>query len=294
MYFLGIAGGAQSRVIVTDEYFHRIIGFTGGSVDYYTAGLENARRNLKEAVDIIADETGIMRFDAAFIGIPSLYFAAPENELAALAGGILPADRTGLNSELFVTLKATGEKPAALCICGSGSMAAGLTEKNEIITRGGFGWLLGDEGGAYITALEAMREAVRAGENIGDKTGLTKALLSFYSLKSIYELPGAFYNPPKTRREIAAFAAEVTGLARDGDASAAYILKTQAELLSQTVRSLLSELPEGTPLYCRGGVFKNDEIFTGFFKRAVSPYCGGCFQLQREPVWGAVIAASEL
>ena len=83
------------------------------------------------------------------------FFIELGNSIIELCDGIINADIINMNSDVYVALRASDCR--AVAICGTGSMAIGETEDGEIITKGGWGHLLGDEGSAYQVAIEAIK-----------------------------------------------------------------------------------------------------------------------------------------
>lgn len=295
MYFLGIdGGGTKTTCLVCDENLNEIYRTVGSSINFYSEGYGNARDNMKEMLLDIEKNTGISHFDGVCIGSSALFGRADGKTLSDFCDGVFDADKILMDSDLFIALKATGKKNAAVVIAGTGSMAAGFNEKGEIITKGGFGYILGDEGSGYRIALDGIREAVRSLDETGIRTVLGDYLLEFSGVKTKEELVDAFYNPEKDRKTIASFAPYVSKAARKGDTAAIKILTEQGDLLYYTVKALLKKMPEKPYIGLFGGVFQHDEIFTSYFKSLTERRCCACEVLTKEPVFGAVIAAKEM
>ena len=293
-YYLGLdGGGTKTTAWVCDENLRKTAAVAGGSINYRSEGMPAARDNLRAILKEIAAETGIERFRSVFIGSSALFGRADETELRDFTDGLFNAGRVVMDSDLYIALKACRDPRALAAICGTGSMAAAFGADGAVLTRGGFGWRFGDEGSAWAIAREAMFRAARAAEGTEPETLLSEALLSFYGVKDIYAFTDFAYAAPLERKETAAFAPEVTRCARRGDATANDVLKRQAALFAETVRSLAARLPEKPAVFCYGGVFENDEVFSGYFRQALGPSCVSCEPLAVPPVFGAVLAAKE-
>lgn len=295
MFFLGIdGGGTKTTCLLCDENLNEIFKTVGSSINFYSEGLEKARENMKEMLLEIERKTGISHFDGVCVGSSALFGRADEKTKSGFCDGVFDADNIIMDSDLFIALKASEKKNAAVVIAGTGSMAAGFNEKGEIITKGGYGYILGDEGSGYRIALDGIREGVRSLDGTGEKSLLGDYLLEFTGVNSKEELVEAFYSPEKDRKSIAAFAPFVSKAAKNGDSTALNILNTQAELLFSTVNALLSEMPENPHIALFGGVFQHDDIFTSRFKALSKEKSLSCELLQKEPAYGAVIAAKEV
>lgn len=295
MYFLGIdGGGTKTTCLICDESLNEIYRTVGSSINFYSEGLDGARENMKEMLECIRKDTGISHFDGVCIGSSALFGRADEKTMHSFCDGVFSADSIIMDSDLFIALKATGESNSAVVIAGTGSMTAGFNEKGEIVTRGGYGYILGDEGSGYRIALDGIREAVRSLDGTGENTLLGEELLRFSGVKTKEELVEAFYSPEKDRKSLAAFSECVSRAAQKGDKTALFILKNQAELLSETLNSLLSEMPEKPYVGLYGGVFQHSDIFRNHFISLVGDKTSVCRLMANEPVYGACLGAKEL
>lgn len=295
MFFLGIdGGGTKTTCLVCDENLNEIYRCVGSSINFYSEGLQKARENMKAMLTEIEENTGISRFDGVCVGSSALFGRADEKTKSAFCDGVFDCDNIIMDSDLFIALKATEKENSAVIIAGTGSMAAGFSEKGEIITKGGYGYILGDEGSGYRIALDGIREAVRSLDKTGNETLLGDMLLEFSGVKTKEELVDVFYSPEKDRKAIAAFSEKVSLAAEKGDKTAMQILYNQAEELSLTAKSLLAEMPEKPYVFLYGGVFQHCEIFRSRFVSLMGDFVSFCGLTAREPVYGACIAAKEL
>ena len=295
MFFLGVdGGGTKTTCLVCDESLNEIFRTVGSSVNFYSEGLEGARENMKAMLKTIEDNCRISRFDGVCIGSSALFTRADEKTKNDFCDGVFDADNILMESDLYIALKASEKKNVLAVIAGTGSMTAGFNEKGEVITRGGYGYILGDEGSGYRIALDGIREGVRSLDGTGEKTLLGEYLLQFSSVETKEQLVDVFYDPEKDRKSIAAFAPYVSLAAQNGDKKALEILHKQAELLACTVRALVKEMPEMPHAALFGGVFQHDSIFTSYFTSLISDICSSSALLEKEPVFGAAVAAKEL
>lgn len=293
-YYLGVdGGGTRTTALVCDGSGAEVLTVTGDSVNYNSEGMEAARDHLRAIVTQIQEKTGVDRFRAACVGSSALFGRATKEETAAFTGGILPADTVLMDSDLFIALKASRTKNALVAVCGTGSMAAAFGPDGTVITRGGFGYLFGDEGSGYAIAREGLFAAARAAEGTDPPTLLTAALTEHFGVKDVYAFTGMAYDPPLPRKRLAAFAPRVTACAMAGDETAEGILFRQAELFAGTVRSLAGVLPAPPAVFLYGGVFTHDPVFTGHFRELIKDACVSCRPLPMPPVKGAVLAAME-
>lgn len=290
-FFLGLdGGGTKTTVLVGDENGNVLHKTVGNTINYCAVGMQQARDNMKAMLNAVANETGITHFAGVCIGMSALFGRASEEETAAFCDGIFSSDKIIMDSDLYIALAATGEKgAAAVGICGTGSMTCGRTEDGQIITKGGYGYLLGDEGSGFRIAQEGLFEAVRAAEQSGEKTTLLQAALDFWGVKTAPQLIDVFYDPPMERNQIAKFAPCVIKEAENGDATAMQVVRRQASLFADTAKALLRELPQGIPFYVYGGIFEHNELFRTLFGEYLSDR--KVILLTNTPAEGALRAA---
>lgn len=288
--YLGIDGGGSKTTCAVCDASGRVLGIhVGESINYYALGMEKARENMQTSILTLQRKCITPVFRSVFIGMSALNTRATPRELAAFTRNSMEADIVDMDSDLFIALQAGGI-PGELCvvIAGTGSMVAARTQQGDILTAGGWGHTLGDEGSGYWLALEGIKAAIRGQENKNVKTQLTQAVLSHYNITDMSALIDLFYDPPMEKKQIAAFAPQVCLLAQKGDAAAQRVLERGAAGLAETARVLLQKLPQSTPLFTWGGIFEHcaafGDLFAGELEREVR-------LLPNPPVAGALFAA---
>ena len=295
MFFLGIdGGGTKTTCLVTDEKLNEIYRTVGSSINFYSEGLVRARGNMKDMLETIRKDTGICRFDGVCVGSSALFGTADEKTLHGFCDGVFDADNIIMDSDLFIALKAAEKKNVMVVIAGTGSMVAGFNAEGKIITRGGWGYILGDEGSGYRIALDGIRAAVRSLDGTGENTMLAELLLEFAGVGAKEELIDAFYSPEKDRKAIAAFSPFVSQASAKGDTVARKILFSQCEMLADSVKAILPEMPEKPHVALYGGVFQHDESYRNHFVSLVKDGISSCELLTKEPCYGACVAAREI
>ncbi len=295
MYYLGVdGGGTHTTAVVADKNANILARADGKSINYNSIGLDTARRNMCEIVYWLLDACHIDAFACAFIGMSAISERASDEEIERFVGGILPADKIIMDSDVFIALSAlSAEETCAVTISGTGSMVAGRTNDGKILHTGGWGYILGDEGSSYAIALDALKAAVRGIEKSAPETTLTDAALDFYGADKPLSLIDIFYDPPMERSKIAAFTIKVFECAENDDKIAKDILRKNAKELSQTALALLRDLQGCTSLGLWGGVFENHKDYLNMFRRHIIKEFPemNIGLLTCPPVVGAVMAA---
>lgn len=267
MYYLGIdGGGSVSSCSVINENKEEVLHFTGGSLNYRFEGMEKARENMRAMLAEFEEKLGAAP-DGVFIGNSALAGEAPPEELKAFADGLFSCP-VRMDSDVYIALKACGIDNACVVIAGTGSMAAGFDENDRVVTRGGFGAVLGDEGSGYRIAEAALRYAVMSSQDALPVSSLEDETYDFFDVCNNDQLIDRFCSGELSRGDIAAFAKKVCECAEKGDEAANAILDEQTKLLACTVKALIPELYSAPHIFVSGGMFKN-EIYSFYFKKHV-------------------------
>ena len=129
-----------------------------------------------------------------------------------------------LRSDAYITLFGLtgGLEPAVLQLAGTGAMAISQDRERNVEVAGGWGRLTGDEGSGYYIAMEAIKAALQAADQIAPATMLTGKLLEFFGVQSPRELIPVFYG--ESEPEFAAFSKIVDECAQQGDQTACRFL----------------------------------------------------------------------
>ena len=293
MYYLGIdGGGTKTTAVVADKDGITVTEVSGGTINFRSVGLDNARANMSAILDDIKAQTGISHFRSVFVGMSALSGKATQKELNDFCVGVFDADIINMDSDLYIALAACDTPRPLAAICGTGSMAAAI-KNGEVVTKGGFGYILGDEGSGFAIASEGLKAAVRAGEGITEKTVLTAYSLEYFGVDDIYKLINVCYEPPLSRSRLASFAPFVTKAAEEGDGISFDIIKKQAHEFALTVKALVKELDHKPDIRLYGGVFEHSKLFTELFTDEMMSNCAGIGLMKKRPVDGAVKCAIE-
>lgn len=284
-YYLGVdGGGTKTTAVVSDENGNIIGRAVGRTINYYSNPYEVTRDNFKA----IIDELGVSDFASVCIGMSALSDKADEQTARKFTDGIITAEKVIMTSDIEIALNACGcDGARAVLICGTGSMAAAVNADGEIIHAGGWGYLLGDEGSGYCVALNAIKKILRC---IDEKKSdiLIDLFKKFFGVESDDDILEKFYNPPIQRDELAAFCKCVFEAMRGGSGIAEDVIKKEAAEAVSLSESILSKLPENSPLYLFGGLFENNPEYVEFLNAGLGRTAE---LLPYTPVIGAVLDA---
>ena len=125
---------------------------------------------------------------------------------------------------------------------------------------GGWGYIFGDEGGAFDLTRQALRAILRHEEGWGPPTVLHDMLLSETGAKDANDLLHRFYTTDFPRPKIASYSKIVDRAASQGDPIARNIVLNAAQQLATTTSAVRSQIfTQGEPVTVAyiGGVFKS-------------------------------------
>jgi glucosamine kinase len=162
---------------------------------------------------------------------------------------------------------AFGDAPGVIVIAGTGSNAFGRGPDGRTARAGGYGFLLGDEGGAYWFASQALRAALRSHDRSGPKSeALEEAVTQEYGL-DFDGIVRLVYSEPANRQLVARLARPVMAL--QDDPVMAEILDAGCDYLVALANLLREQLGTGDlggqcPVAMHGGVFRSSYVSARF------------------------------
>lgn len=207
-FFAGIDGGQSSTVAAIGDEAGREIGRGfAGPADEVAQGpsstrLRDALRDALAAACVSAGLSSGVRFDAIVAGVSGyegrVYGADPD----------LPAESVSLVHDAPIAhAGALAGEAGVTVVAGTGSVVYATGGAGER-TLGGWGYLFGDEGGAFWFAREVLATMMRAADDDAGLEDETRAACAFFGLPSLRSVARAAYAGEIDRARLAAFARE--------------------------------------------------------------------------------------
>ena len=258
----------------------------GPSASLPAAGPAGAQAALTGLLtDLKLDETH--QLDAICVGSAGLSVPGARE---FLHGHLAPLTRTGaltIVSDIQLVLPAAGLTDGVAVICGTGSVAVG-SFADRTVQIGGWGYLLGDEGGGYWVVREALRVLLDRRDHGRSPGQLGRQLLAAAGLTDLAALHRLVYRQPHRPSGWARHA----GLVLDSaDPAAAAIAARAADAVAGLAAAAASVLdpPASLPVVLAGGLLGN-AAFQRAAHSAVARTLPGAevTVLADEPVAGAV------
>jgi N-acetylglucosamine kinase len=264
--FLGVDGGQSGTTALIGDETGCVLG-TGEAGPCNHAGAAEGRAKLERAVSESLAAASLaagldpasLRFESACFGMSG----GPDDKREILAG-IVQANRWIVTHDAATALAgATAAGQGIATIAGTGSIAFGRNPAGRAARAGGWGYVFGDEGGAFDIARQSLRAALRMEEGWGPSTSLRDALLQATASGNANQMLHRFYTAEWPRSRVATLARLVDAVAAEGDSMAIDILNGAAQSLALLAASVRSQLwAPGDPVEVAyiGGVFESERL----------------------------------
>jgi N-acetylglucosamine kinase-like BadF-type ATPase len=206
----------------------------------------------------------------------------------SLLARLLPGTKVLVVHDARLILAAAGLEAGIALIAGTGSVAYGRDDAGNEVRAGGWGWMLGDEGGGAWLVREAVRELLRR-RDAGEATGaLGEALLAATQTGDALELAGKLQGDHLAAHWAAH--AHVVFETVNRDRAVPGILDRAADALAELVEQVRDRLAFSGPVVMAGGLLLNYPALSA----RVLMRIGNGSVLSEEPVAGAVRIAQGL
>ena len=300
-YVLGVDGGQTSTTAAVCDLTGSLVGVgRGGPANHAwePGGIARARRAVTTSTAAALRAAGLKRvtFEAAFLAMPG---PAHERKLRAVRGCV-DAKRFRMdNDKVNALASVTAGKPGVVVVAGTGTIAYAENARGQRADASGWGYLLGDEGGGFWIARQAVGAACRHWDSRGDPTALTEKLLARLGIEDLWDLYFLVYSEKLSRAEIAGLAAVVPEAAAEGDALARRILREAGRelgLAAGTVARRLRMHRGAVTVGMVGGVFRGSEGVRRNFRREARRHAPKAVFVEPRfaPAIGSVLLALKL
>jgi glucosamine kinase len=240
-FFLALdAGGTKTDYVLADETYE-LARVRTGTIKRMRTDAETAARNLDSALRQLTAQSGV-----SMQSITRTCVGTAGESIPLVADWLRHAIRSRVSGELLllgdveIALDAAFPGEAGvLVLAGTGSNVAGRMSTGALISAGGWGPALADQGSGQKIGLESLRTALLAKDE-GRSTRLLQDVMDFWQLTTLDLLVEHANSipPPDFSRltELILRAAEL------GDEVAAEVLRREGEALAYLVRLVMRRL----------------------------------------------------
>jgi glucosamine kinase len=262
-FFLALdAGGTKTDYVLADET-RELARVRTGTVKRMRVSGATASQNLESALTQLSAQTGISMasitrtcIGTAGESVPLVRDWLQASFDARVGGGLL------ILSDVEIALEAAFPGGAGvLAMAGTGSNVLGRSNGGLLITAGGWGPALADQGSGYRIGVESLR-AIFLAKDEGRQTLLLPAVMEFWELSSLEGLVEYANSVPAP--DFSKLTEVAVGCAELKDEVALAVLGQQGEELAYLVRLVIRRLrlaanePEWTPpIAFTGSILEN-------------------------------------
>ncbi len=220
--YLGVDGGQSSTTALVGDENGRVVGFGRGGPCNHVRAAEGREKFLNAIGGCVRDACAQAGAESTEIESACLGFSGGPADKETLVRELLPSARLVVTNDAVVALAgACAGDPGLITIAGTGSISLGRNGAGRVARAGGWGYIFGDEGGAFDIVRQALRAALRFEEGWGPATRLREILLEATGAADANELMHRFYTAEWPRSRVATFARQVDAAAGSGDEVAA-------------------------------------------------------------------------
>ena len=246
-FFLGLdAGGTNTTYVLADET-QELARVRSGTIKRMRTDAGTAAANLDQALAELTARSGVSMRAIARTCIGTAGNTVPlvtdwlRDSFAARVSGELI-----LLCDVEIALDAAFHGgPGVLVLAGTGSNIAGRTHDGRLISAGGWGPALADQGSGHRIGYQALRAAFLAIDE-GRSTRLVDAVVEYWKLSSIDLL--VEYANSQPAPDFSQLTQLVVRVAGAGDEVAAAVLKKEGEDLAWLVRLVIRRMTSGADL----------------------------------------------
>ena len=217
-----------------------------------------------------------------------------QKETVAAWANIVPA--TVVNDVQMALHGALLDRPGVLILAGTGSMAWGRTENQQVRTGGWNQWF-GDEGSAFWVGLQALRMLSWCLDGRHDDRDFEQAMLSAIRVTNGGELLTWFQGLSHPRSQVACLASTVDALAEHSNQTSIAILSKASRYLVHQAKTAAAKLTFTGPttMSYAGGLFTSQTIqnqvkvgvadFAVWQEPALNPAGGALWHAAKQAGW---------
>lgn len=268
IYYLGIdAGGTSSSAMLFDKQGDVIAKFKKESMHYMRVGYEGITRILKE----IKSDVEHMNLDISVLNVaigmagygsdPSICNSIEKSVHAVFKDAFIT------NDAHFALIAALNDEDGVYVISGTGSIAF-KKEKESLSRKGGFGYLLDDEGSAYWIGRQLLPIFTKEDDGRLPRSSFHQAMLDHYKITQAYDLVSIANQQESNYRQWVADIAYIGSKHMDVE-SIQRIYISAGELLAAHANAFI--IKDNDKIAVGGSVLINNETVKESFIDALNP-----------------------
>lgn len=240
----------------------------------------------------VLKDLGNPRVDACCAGAAGSEERRAHRELEHLLVNLLPGARVRVVHDSRLVLAAANVAFGTALIAGTGSVAYGRNATGAEARAGGWGWLLGDDGGGAWVVREGARALMQRTDQGTEVGPLGATLMAAARVNSTLELAALLHGWGEPEQWAALAGAVFDAAPEDPDAMA--IIERAAESLADLAGQVDRGLGSPGPVVLAGGLLLHQPLLEQAVRNRLRTHGIRAVRLEDEPVAGAVRLAAQL
>ena len=245
---LGVDGGGNRTLcLVSDDLGNVLAQRQAGASAPLRVGIDSAAKTLFHLITKCCEEARCTPDDlsAMVLGLAGVERATDRKHIEdslnahAARAGLKPFPVTVETYARVALEGAFDGRPGVLLMAGEDSMVIGKTPKGKVVTAGGWGRILGDEGSGYYIGREALVAIAQHADRLTNAGTLSDVIAQKFHWQSREEIIAAVY---RQKFDIASLAPVVLQTAANNDLVAQRIVQKAATLLAEQVRVVAMQM----------------------------------------------------
>ncbi|MBF2066349.1 MAG: ATPase [Calothrix sp. C42_A2020_038] len=253
-YVLGIDGGGTKTICLVMDEQRQVLGRGEASAsNYQSIGANATLKSIESAIKTAIQPIEPIQVKAICLGLAG---AGRSKDVAVIQSivrelqqssnlpieWILPNNVIICHDALTALFGGIANHIGIVVAAGTGTIVFGRNQQGQTKRVGGWGYILGDEGGAYKIAVAGMQAAMRAYDGREHLTSLVEGFKNELGLESIEDLIEVVYRRGWGVKEIASLAPVVDNAAVNGDEVANRIINEGVQELVQATKVVVQDL----------------------------------------------------
>ena len=241
MIFLGIdAGGSKTTAVVSDLNGEQIRTARGAPGAISAIGVNGVNLLITDLLKELDLNGALDRLQSATFGFSGVGRANVREKVEEEIKNIGFHNFKVITDGELLHYAAFKENDGILLEAGTGAVC--ISRKNNVFTQiGGWGFLLGDDGGGYQIGRHAIRNILAENDNDLPVSKFSKEIMNFYGVVKREELINIVYSTDSVQKIISSSALVVCRLAEKGDIDALTIAEDAATHLFAMFQAALEK-----------------------------------------------------
>lgn len=267
---LAVDGGAtKTTLIISSSAGEKLFEQTASGTNYQTIGANAVIDVLTHLLKNAFFATKIETIDVAIFAIAGIDTKSDLETVTYIVKQSVQSTAFHINELLIendvhaALLGLVGNKPGALLISGTGSIAIATDGKSKVVRTGGWGHRARDEGSGYWIGREILRAIFNSEDGLEKPTALKRLVFKKLQIDSIDQLMTWLYQPHYTNAHTASISSVLPEAISLNDAKAISIAQIAANELFSLVKATLTKLSfddDAITLYLNGGILKHHPL----------------------------------